>query len=551
MTAAARLPEVRIKAFSPKAIDVATRAAAAHFRVREGAELPPPARRAAVFGLSIFFRTGGPEAAVLAGVAADTEAGAALLAPGYISGEAAGKAALSVADALNWAFVWKRESETQRPPVAETPVPNAPRKTRAEGWSDAELETLRAGRAAGKKVAALMADLPGRTEGAIHTKIRDLKLPPAKVERDTPGAWSEAENAIVARGRARGEKYTVIAARLPGRKPASCRVQAQKLGITKRRTPGSEAVAVAPVTERSIHHPAKGALRDGSEAASSGQGAGGPWSDGERDALKAARLSGERWTETLKRFPGRTMNGVRAEFGRLTADDPDLLERAREASARMRAGGRGPRWTPDEDAIVRAGVEAGRSDADIAADLKRRTPEAVRSRAKVLRIHTRPTEAEKLAGAQAAVIWTPADDAVIAEIAAKGYSADTAIARLPRHDRDMVRAKLAMAERRARREAHPRGEAISSGPAIEGAENRGVNAALSLAPKQCRWPVGDPREPDFHFCGAAKVRGQYCAAHAAMAYPPKQKRRRARQDAAAALDSLQALREARIRRAVQ
>jgi GcrA cell cycle regulator len=35
---------------------------------------------------------------------------------------------------------------------------------------------------------------------------------------------------------------------------------------------------------------------------------------------------------------------------------------------------------------------------------------------------------------------------------------------------------------------------------------------------QCRWPYGDPQADRFSLCGAAAVRGAYCAAHAALAY---------------------------------
>jgi GcrA cell cycle regulator len=38
---------------------------------------------------------------------------------------------------------------------------------------------------------------------------------------------------------------------------------------------------------------------------------------------------------------------------------------------------------------------------------------------------------------------------------------------------------------------------------------------------QCRWPVGDPREAGFGFCGCRKAAGvPYCAYHAAIAYNP-------------------------------
>jgi GcrA cell cycle regulator len=37
---------------------------------------------------------------------------------------------------------------------------------------------------------------------------------------------------------------------------------------------------------------------------------------------------------------------------------------------------------------------------------------------------------------------------------------------------------------------------------------------LELAPHHCRFPVGDPQDPDFFFCGATKLGdSSYCAAH--------------------------------------
>lgn len=46
---------------------------------------------------------------------------------------------------------------------------------------------------------------------------------------------------------------------------------------------------------------------------------------------------------------------------------------------------------------------------------------------------------------------------------------------------------------------------------------------LDLEANDCRWPIGDPKEAGFHFCGKAKVTGlAYCEFHARRAYqPPK------------------------------
>lgn len=42
---------------------------------------------------------------------------------------------------------------------------------------------------------------------------------------------------------------------------------------------------------------------------------------------------------------------------------------------------------------------------------------------------------------------------------------------------------------------------------------------VDLSPQQCRWPVGDPRDEDFGFCGGPSAEGlPYCARHAKTAY---------------------------------
>jgi GcrA cell cycle regulator len=46
----------------------------------------------------------------------------------------------------------------------------------------------------------------------------------------------------------------------------------------------------------------------------------------------------------------------------------------------------------------------------------------------------------------------------------------------------------------------------------------------------CRWPIGDPQQADFHFCGKSKVAGlPYCEFHARRAFQPPQPRRRDRE----------------------
>ena len=42
---------------------------------------------------------------------------------------------------------------------------------------------------------------------------------------------------------------------------------------------------------------------------------------------------------------------------------------------------------------------------------------------------------------------------------------------------------------------------------------------MDLKLNSCRWPIGDPKDEDFHFCGADTVTGKpYCSEHCKIAY---------------------------------
>jgi len=48
---------------------------------------------------------------------------------------------------------------------------------------------------------------------------------------------------------------------------------------------------------------------------------------------------------------------------------------------------------------------------------------------------------------------------------------------------------------------------------------------LDLESNDCRWPVGEPRHPDFHFCGKPHAPGRpYCQEHWNMAFQPPRPR---------------------------
>ncbi|KAB2657310.1 GcrA cell cycle regulator [Brucella tritici] len=52
---------------------------------------------------------------------------------------------------------------------------------------------------------------------------------------------------------------------------------------------------------------------------------------------------------------------------------------------------------------------------------------------------------------------------------------------------------------------------------------------LQLSERTCKWPIGDPLNEDFHFCGHESGESSpYCKYHSRMAFQPTAERRRAR-----------------------
>ena len=57
-------------------------------------------------------------------------------------------------------------------------------------------------------------------------------------------------------------------------------------------------------------------------------------------------------------------------------------------------------------------------------------------------------------------------------------------------------------------------------------EDGSFATVLTINDRMCRWPIGDPSEHEFHFCGRKPKSGSpYCEAHARKAYQPPQLRR--------------------------
>ncbi|MFT3976788.1 MAG: GcrA family cell cycle regulator, partial [Sphingomonas bacterium] len=63
-------------------------------------------------------------------------------------------------------------------------------------------------------------------------------------------------------------------------------------------------------------------------------------------------------------------------------------------------------------------------------------------------------------------------------------------------------------------------------PAKPSPEIAGKTTLLDLSDKVCKWPLGHPGEPDFHFCGDKVNPGfPYCVEHCGHAYQAQLPRR--------------------------
>ena len=68
----------------------------------------------------------------------------------------------------------------------------------------------------------------------------------------------------------------------------------------------------------------------------------------------------------------------------------------------------------------------------------------------------------------------------------------------------------------------PQGMGLSAGPV----ESMDRCSLLELAHGKCRWPINDPADEDFSFCGNDVAAGMsYCAGHVRMAYRLTPRRR--------------------------
>ena len=52
-----------------------------------------------------------------------------------------------------------------------------------------------------------------------------------------------------------------------------------------------------------------------------------------------------------------------------------------------------------------------------------------------------------------------------------------------------------------------------------------IKTMANIEAGECRWPIGDPREANFHFCGGQQSAGRpYCVVHWELSFVPGRSR---------------------------
>jgi hypothetical protein len=220
-------------------------------------------------------------------------------------------------------------------------------------WTEAEDAVLRAGIEAGKSLKKIAKGLPGRTADSAGKRGKALGL-----GRSAANPWTEVEDAALRVGVEAGKTWREIGAELPGRTASGAEKRGKKLGLS-----------------RPAGIPLEG-----------GRGKGMRWTEVEDAAIRAGFEAGKTWQEIAEELPGR---------GTATTK-----QRGHVLGLKHREGG--VPWTEEEDAALRASLEAEEPWKTVAEKLPGRTSERTRARARRLQVE----RSEK----RVCLAWTEAED---------------------------------------------------------------------------------------------------------------------------------------------
>lgn len=190
--------------------------------------------------------------------------------------------------------------------------------------------------------------------------------------------------------------------------------------------------------------------------------------DGTRTAREIA--------ETLQCRDDYVYRAVKQHGGKLRSRDPDQVKRTYKRASSSK-------WTPEREQLVRSLWGAGLSAGQIAARLNC----GLSRNAVIGKLHRLGlTDADRGKASKDAM-------QVIRRIKSKPKP--------PRPKRTPFRPPILPVEPYK----------MGPEPVVPEAERRSVSEVLD---GQCRWPIGDPLKPDFHFCNGRQIEGQsYCFHH--------------------------------------
>jgi GcrA cell cycle regulator len=183
-------------------------------------------------------------------------------------------------------------------------------------------------------------------------------------------------------------------------------------------------------------------------------------------------------------------------------------------------------WTEERIAKLKQGWESGMTATQIAEMLGEGvTRNAVIGKAHRLGLESRPSPVKATDGAPApaprSAAAAPQPPTAPAQAAQSALPPAAASAPAP----STASASLAAPSGTMPAPAAPRPQAK---PANAGAKigKQARTTLLDLSDKVCKWPIGHPGEPDFHFCGKPVNPGfPYCAEHCLVAYQAQMPRR--------------------------
>jgi GcrA cell cycle regulator len=126
------------------------------------------------------------------------------------------------------------------------------------------------------------------------------------------------------------------------------------------------------------------------------------------------------------------------------------------------------------------------------------------------------------------MVWTDERIEQLRELWAEGLTTGEIGKRLG-VSKNAVVGKAHRLELKGRPSPIKRSKTPRAAPAAPKEKDQKIRSVVDLSAHTCRWPIGDPREPGFHFCGAPSMATKpYCEKHAAIAYVGSSSRSSAR-----------------------